>query len=125
MPRVAVIVRVPVAAGRRDDVLAAYARYVEENTKDGNSPEDVFAVNADLEHPDAVWLYEVYTDEDAYEAHFHTQARRRLHERLDGLHGGPMELVRLELVSLSWTQHLWTNDSASVGTVNAVTEEVT
>ena len=123
--RVGVIARYPVAPGRRDDVLEAFRTYVGESQAEGIGVADVFAVNADSEDPDIIWFYEVYADLDTYEAHFHTLARRRMHDRLDGLRGGKIEVIRVEPITLSLPDAAFAGGSASRAHWVSVTEEVT
>jgi len=123
--RVGVIARYPVAPGRRDEVLEAFRIYVGESLAEGKGVAEVFAVNADSEDPDLIWFYEVYADRDTYEAHFHTMARRRMHDRLDGLRGGKMEVTQVEPITLALPNSSFSGGPASREGWNSVTEEVT
>ncbi len=123
--RVGVIARYPVAPGRRDEVLEAFRIYAGESLAEGNGVAEVFAVNADSEDPDIIWFYEVYADRDAYEAHFHTMARRRMNDRLDGLRGGKIQLTRVEPITLALPDSPFSGGLASPDGWNSVTEEVT
>jgi quinol monooxygenase YgiN len=123
--RVGVIARYPVAPGRRDEVLEAFRIYAEESLAEGSGVAEVFAVNADSEDPDIIWFYEVYADRDSYEAHFHTVARRRVHDRLDGLRGGEIVVTQVEPITLALRGSAFAGGSASRDGWNSVTEEVT
>lgn len=123
--RLGVIARYPVAQGRRDEVLDAFRIYVGESLAEGTGAAEVFAVNADSEDPDIIWFYEVYADLDTYEAHFHTVARRRMHDRLDGLRGGKIEVTRVEPITLALPDSAFSGGLASQAGWNTVTEEVT
>lgn len=125
VPRVGVISRVTIQAGRRNEALALFEEYVRQQVAEPGGTAEIMTVNADLENRDVLWLYASFADVDEYEAHFHTQARRSLHLHSMGLWAKPAELFRVEPTSLRWPHFVSTTGRATAEPINSVTEEVT
>jgi len=59
----------------------------------------VYAVHEDTADPDALWFYEVYTDDDAFAAHRHSETFARARPAIHALLAAPPEINRLTVVS--------------------------
>ncbi|MGW9263769.1 putative quinol monooxygenase [Gordonia sp. KTR9] len=99
LSRIAIINRIPVIPGRRDQALSAFADFDLEVRVEGVGVPEQFLVGADAEDPGLVWVHEVYADADDYEDHFQAKARRRLRDRMDGLRAGRVDTFRIELIA--------------------------
>lgn len=125
MTRIGVINRIPVVPGCRDRVLEVLTRYVDETREEGIGVAEVLVVGADAEDPNVVWMYETYADTDDYEDHFHTLARRRMREGMDGLRGGPVETIRTETTVSSSSRSICSKPTSERADWNSVVYEVT
>lgn len=68
---------------RRDDLLRVLTHYA--NTLDGEPGTTMFAVAADLNDDDVVWMWEEFTDEDGVRGHFEHDFFRALQLELADL----------------------------------------
>lgn len=73
--------------GKRDDLLRVLNNYV--NTLDGEPGTTLFAVAADPNDTDMVWLWEEFADENAVQGHFQHDFFRALQMELADLLAEP------------------------------------
>ncbi|MHB8464661.1 MAG: putative quinol monooxygenase [Acidimicrobiales bacterium] len=97
MPKVAAIAKITAAPGKRDELVAALRELV---TATNDEPGTlVYALHTEKANADAVWFYELYTDDDALAAHSGSPAMKEVGGKLRGLVGGPPEMFVLELAA--------------------------
>ncbi len=70
-------------AGRGDELVAAVDEMFETVVNEADTL--VYALHRDRDDPDALWMYELYADQAALDAHGRSDAARRLGERLEDL----------------------------------------
>src|SRR4029079_4260640 len=91
MSQVAVWARIPVQPGKREEAIAAmqlaYDHVVENET--GTT---CYTVHEDAKDPDAIYFYELYTDQAALEAHGKSDAMKAIGPALGPLMAGRPEL---------------------------------
>ncbi len=93
MSTVALIAKLPVQPGKRDEFITAFSSMFpvvedEEGTL-------VYAVHADDSDPDLVWVYELYTDAAALDVHSKSDGMASAIAAFGGLLAGAPELHRL------------------------------
>jgi (4S)-4-hydroxy-5-phosphonooxypentane-2,3-dione isomerase len=67
MPKVAVTARVRAKDGRAEELIAAFGALLEQvQTEPGTL---LYVVNRSTDDPHLFWVYELYTDDDAFAAH--------------------------------------------------------
>ena len=74
--KVAVIAKLAAAPGKRDDLAAALQ--VALDTAGSESGTTYYILHADAKDADALWFYELYTDQSALDAHMGTDAFKAL-----------------------------------------------
>ena len=90
MSLVSVIARIPCQPGRRDELVAALGDYFPQvEAEDGTL---LYAISTDNGDDDLVWVYELYTGDEALQAHSTSPAFQSLAGTLGGLLSGPPEL---------------------------------
>jgi quinol monooxygenase YgiN len=97
VPKVAAIAKLTATAGKRDDLLSAMAELVAATEDEPGT--ELYVMNAAANDADAVWFYEIYTDDGALAAHSSSDAMKRIGAKLAGLVAGPMELHVLRPVA--------------------------
>ncbi len=93
MSKVALIAKLPSAPGRRDDLAAALAPLLTAVEAERGTIQ--YILHDDAGDADVLWIYELYTDEDALDAHGSSEAMRAVGGQLGALLGGAPELTRL------------------------------
>jgi quinol monooxygenase YgiN len=97
MSKVAMIAKITAAPGKRDEVtraLEAVFPHVED--EDGT---ELYLLHEDHSDGDVLWVYELYRDHDALQAHATSPAMGELMGALGGeLVGAPPELIMLDPV---------------------------
>jgi quinol monooxygenase YgiN len=96
MPKVAVIAKITAVPGKRDDLIAAMSELLPAVEEEPGTL--MYAIHADKGNADAVWFYEVYTDDDALAAHGKSAAMKAVGGKLAGLVGAAPELFMLDIV---------------------------
>lgn len=94
MSKVAVIAKITAAPGKREEVAAALANmFPQVETEEGT---EVYVLHDDAANADVLWMYELYRDGDALQAHSSSPAMLELFGVLGGdLMGAPPELSML------------------------------
>ena len=91
--KVAVLARIPAQPGKRDDLVAALNAFIDNaNTEAGTL---LYILHTNDKDPDAVFFYELYTDQDALTAHGTSDAFKEIGKGLRDLAGGRPELTFL------------------------------
>jgi quinol monooxygenase YgiN len=76
MGKFAVIARIPLQEGAKDDFVTAFGRAIANaEAEDGTLQ---YVLHADAEDPDLMWVYELYADRAALDAHLRSEAMRSL-----------------------------------------------
>ncbi|MDQ3351274.1 MAG: antibiotic biosynthesis monooxygenase [Actinomycetota bacterium] len=87
---IAVIAKIPVQSGRREEVLAAIAGLVDlARSEDGTT---TYVVHEDNKDPDAVWVYEQYADQAALDVHMRADGMKAFIDAAGPMMGGAPEL---------------------------------
>jgi quinol monooxygenase YgiN len=73
---------------------------------------EMFMVSLDPEDPNIVWLFEIFTDEDAESAHRASSGFAMLMEQMPPLLDGPPAVLRMEPLRLSMQDAVLTEDWA-------------
>lgn len=89
--RVAVVAKIPAAPGKRDDLAAALQVALE--TARGEPGTTYYILHADAKDADMLWMYEMYTDQAALDAHMGTDAFKALGGVIGPFLGGRPELI--------------------------------
>jgi quinol monooxygenase YgiN len=91
----AVIVTLTAKDGRRDELLAALEPVrAFAQTEPGTL---VYAAHTSERDPNKVWMYEVYTDVEAFRAHGGSEVMRTHGPALEGLLAEPQVIVRCDV----------------------------
>jgi len=90
MSTISVIAKITCREGARDELVAAFGDYFPQ--VEGEEGTLVYAVSTDNGDPDVVWVYELYTGDDALKAHSSSDAFKAFGGKLAGLLAGPPEL---------------------------------
>jgi len=90
MSKVSVFVKIPCQEGKRDELVAAFADYFPQ--VEGEDGTLVYALSTDNGDPNVAWVYEVYTGDDALQAHSTSDAFADLAGTLAGFLSGPPEM---------------------------------
>lgn len=90
MSQVTVIARIQAQEGKRDELVAAFREYFPQvESEDGTA---VYAISTDTSDETSVWVYELYADGDALQAHGGSDAFKAFGATLGGLLAGAPEL---------------------------------
>ncbi len=90
MSKVSVIAKIPCQEGKRDDVVAAFGEYFPQ--VEGEEGTLVYSISADSGDETTLWVYELYTDADALQAHGGSEAFKAFGGQIGGLLAGAPEL---------------------------------
>lgn len=94
MSRRASVARVTAKPGSFDALLMETRRFLAQI--DAEQGTELFAVNIARDMPNTLWFYEIYRDEDAFEAHVSSDAMRAYAAVLDSLAESEIEVHSLE-----------------------------
>jgi quinol monooxygenase YgiN len=95
MAEIAMIVKLPAAAGKTDELLAAVQKLVA--AAEGEPGTLQYVVHTEDADPDVVWFYELYADKDALDAHSGSTAMAEAMQSFGGLLGGAPEMHALSI----------------------------
>lgn len=90
MSTISVIAKVTCREGARDQLVAAFGDYFPQ--VEGEEGTLVYAVSTDNGDPNVVWVYELYTGDEALQAHSGSDAFKSFGAELGGLLAGAPEL---------------------------------
>jgi quinol monooxygenase YgiN len=94
MSKIAVLAKLTCASGKRDEVAAAFDAMLDHVESEAGT--ELYVLQDDLGNPDVLWVYELYTDQAALDAHSASPAMMELFGALGGdLMGAPPELMLL------------------------------
>ncbi len=97
MSKVAMIAKITAASGKRDEVVEQLKPMFPQ--ADSEAGTELYILHEDASNPDVLWMYELYADHDALQAHSSSQAMGVLMAALGGdLMGAPPELIVLNPV---------------------------
>ena len=95
-PKVAAIAKIPAAPGKRDELIDALQ--IALDNAQGESGTLQYILHEDSKDPDAVWFYELYTDQDALTAHSTSDGFKAIGAAIGALVGGRPEITFLKPV---------------------------
>ena len=96
MSEMTFIVKLTAAEGKRDELVEALGKLVD--ATEGEPGTLQYVLHTDTTEPDAVWFYEHYADQAAFEAHMGSPAMAEAMGSFGGLLGGPPDMRALEAV---------------------------
>ena len=97
MAEIAMIVKLPAAEGRLEDLLAAVGKLVAATEDEPGTVQ--YVAHTEEADPSAVWFYELYADKDALDAHSRTSAMADAMGAFADLLGGPPEMHVLSIAA--------------------------
>ena len=95
--KVAVYARIPAQPGRREELVSALQAAID--NADTEAGTLLYILHTDDKDPDAVFMYELYTDQDALTAHGTSDRFKEIGMSLRDVAGGRPELTFLTPVS--------------------------
>jgi quinol monooxygenase YgiN len=95
--KVAVVAKLLVQPGKLDEAVAVLGRLID--AANGEAGTEMYVLHTAKDDPEAVWFYELYTDDEALGAHSTSPAMSAVFGDLGPLLGGPPELHVLSPVS--------------------------
>lgn len=93
MAKVAVWAKIPAAPGKRDALMAALQTALE--TAEGEPGTIYYMLHTDVSDPDALFMYELYENQDALNAHMGSDAFKALGPAIGPFLGGAPSLTVL------------------------------
>ena len=94
--KVAVFARIPAQPGKRDELVKAMQAAIDNaHSEEGTL---TYILHTDDKEPDAVFFYEIYTDQDALAAHGSSDFMKEFGKSMRDLAGGRPELQILKPV---------------------------
>lgn len=93
MSKTAMIAKLPIQEGKKDEFLAAFAAMAEQVDQEPGT--EVYILHWDRKDDHVAYIYELYSDKDALKAHGGTDAMQALQAALGGLLAGAPELIGL------------------------------
>jgi quinol monooxygenase YgiN len=94
--KVAVFARIPAQPGKRDELVKAMQAAIDNaHTEEGTL---TYILHVDDKEPDAVFFYEIYSDQDALAAHGSSDFMKEFGKSMRDLAGGRPELQILKPV---------------------------
>ena len=93
MSKVAVVAKIPAAPGKRDEL--AKALQVALDTAQGEAGTEYYILHADAKDENLLWMYELYTSQDALTEHMGSDAFKALGPTIGPFLGGAPELTFL------------------------------
>ncbi|MCI0685766.1 MAG: antibiotic biosynthesis monooxygenase [Sporichthyaceae bacterium] len=105
MHQLSVIGRLVVKEGRPEEMLALCRELLAHVLEEEGTW--VYAVNQSVDNPNELWVFEVYADRDALNAHGHDPVVNRLAERMNALADvAELKALRpLHAKGLAWHNH--------------------
>jgi quinol monooxygenase YgiN len=97
MSKIAIIAKLPAAEGKRDELAEAFQAAI--TNAEGEPGTERYILHKDLGDANVLWVYEMYTDNDALTVHSSSDAFKALGGALGPLMGGRPELILMEPVS--------------------------
>lgn len=97
MAEIAMIVRLPAAEGKVDELLGAVGKLVAATEDEPGTVQ--YVSHTEEADPSAVWFYEVYADKAAFDAHAGSAAMAEAMGAFAGLLGGPPEMHVLSIAA--------------------------
>jgi len=91
MSQVAVWARIPVQPGKREEAIAAM-QLAYDHVVENETGTIYYIVHEDAKDPDAIYFYELYSDQAAFEAHGKSDAMKAIGPALGPLMAGRPEL---------------------------------
>lgn len=93
MSKVAVLAKIPAAPGKRDELIAALQAALD--TARGEQGTIYYILHTDAKDADALYMYELYADQDAFNAHVGSEAFKALGPAITPFLGGAPEMTFL------------------------------
>jgi len=95
--KVAVFARIPAQPGKRDELVKAMQAAIDNAQSEAGTL--TYILHTDDKQPDAVFFYEIYSDQDALAAHGSSDFMKEFGKSMRDLAGGRPELQILKPVS--------------------------
>ena len=92
MPKVSLIAKLPLQPGKRDAFVEAFTPMMEAANDEAGT--EIYVLNFQDDDENVVWVYELYTDDEAMALHSSSEAMAGLMTSLGDLVGGAPELIK-------------------------------
>jgi quinol monooxygenase YgiN len=96
MSQIAYVVRITTIEGKRDEAFAAFGKLIAAAESEPGTLH--YAMHADAADPNAIWFYEVYADQAAFDAHVGSETMAEIGKVAGELLAGPPEMHQLDIV---------------------------
>lgn len=93
MSKVALLAKLTAAEGKRDELVEAFSSMFDAVA--GEAKTEIYALHLDASDENVVWFYELYTDQEGFDAHGKSEAMKAAGASLGPLLGGRPELIFL------------------------------
>lgn len=93
MSRVSIVVKVPAAPGKGNEMAAAFEEALEHVRNESGTR--YYIVHADASNPDTIWVYEMYDSQADLDAHMGADWFKAFSKNLGSLVGGAPEFHAL------------------------------
>ena len=93
MAKSSLIVKLPVKAGKRDELVTAFAPMLEQVNAEAGT--EFYVLHLDDNDEDVAWVYELYTDTDAMAAHSSSDVMAALFGAIGDLLDGAPDLIQV------------------------------
>lgn len=97
MSKVAVLARIPLQPGKKEEAKAALEEAVAGSADETGC--QYYILHEDREQDDVLWMYELYADQAAFDAHPNTENYKALVAKIGGMLTGRPELTVLDAVA--------------------------
>jgi quinol monooxygenase YgiN len=93
MPKIAMLAKLPVQPGTRDEFVAAFSSMFP--VVEGEPGTLAYVLHTDDQDADVVWVYELYADDESLAAHSGSEGMKAAISAFGPLLAGRPELIRL------------------------------
>ena len=90
MTKPALVVKMTALDGKRDEMIAAFENFLP--TVQDEPGTELYAIVADDTNADVLWVFEVYSDKEALDAHSKSSGMQEFFGMVGGLIGAPPEM---------------------------------
>jgi len=94
MSKTAVIAKIVAAPGRRDEAVSVLGKLLGAVAEEPGT--ELYILHTDTRDEDTIWMYELYSDEEALAVHSSSETMATVFGEIGPLLGGAPELIVLE-----------------------------
>jgi quinol monooxygenase YgiN len=97
MSQIAFVVKLTAAEGKREEALAVLGKLVDATGTESGTLQ--YVLHTETADPNVIWFYELYADQQAFEAHTGSPTMAEVMGSLGGLLSGPADMRQLDIVT--------------------------